>query len=1099
MQRILKRCLLLVTSISVLPASSVVGDDVQKVANSILRETGIKGGMVVHLGCGGGKLTAALRASDSYLVHGLDADAENVKAARAHIRSLGLCGKVSIDRLDGKRLPYVDNLVNLVVASGECPVASEEIVRVLAPGGGALFLNRRSEIENRKFVKRRPDNIDEWTHWLRDASGNAVARDEVVGPPKHFQWLAGPRWSSHHDTVLSTSAAVSAGGRVFCIVNEAPISEFHDRSSGHWFLHARDAFSGVLLWRIPIAQWGWQAWGESFTKRFAQPVQLPSRLVTDGDHVYVTLGFHAAVSVVDAGTGKVVETFENTRSADEILLHDGKLIATVYDPQENAAQKTIRSIDLETGDTIWEGGPHAGLPARYDAVEGWDPLYLTAYENRIVFVSKGSLICLENESGKARWQVPRPAYHEHRMHLGVRQSENCTLVNHQDIVLYAQPAGRLPHTNHTVPCDLYAFSADTGDITWKGQCGTWAWGHQADVFVIDDLVWVHEHIPTEMKGPAPVHLDTLNHALLGLDVRTGKIKRKISTTDIFRIGHHHRCYRNKATTRYLFTARRGTETTDLESGDIRLHPWVRSECRFGIMPANGLLYTLPHPCACYAGVSLTGFTALAAGKEQRAKSGEPRAGDRLERGPAFDDFGSPLSALRSPLSHDWPTYRGNAARNGFTSQQVSTDLQPDWQKKLGGRVSSVVVAEGRMFVASIDTHTVHALDADSGDALWSFTAGGRVDSPPTICRFVVPPSGDSGDADKTGSQKEPPKGGTTNSLCVFGSADGYVYCLRTADGALAWRFRAAPEDRRMVVDDQPESVWPVHGSVLVQDGKVIAVAGRSSYLDGGLYAYRLDLKTGRTIEQKRISHDRFTERKTLASEAGRYDHYYTEGTLTDLLAARGDSVYLKAKPIFGEARQNDPVLATHSGFLDDSLFERSFWYLAAPGRQPIGAQLIVHDTQTVFGFRAYPSANRGGPWHVLGSGYTLFAAPCPSVREPSVDPPANQPYVPDFLSKPFRSFTWKQNVPVRVRAMVLTENAVLLAGSPDIMKPDTDPYAAVQGKLGGKLLVISREDGKTLAELPLEAPPVWDGMAVSGGNVYCALVNGTLARMTGVR
>jgi len=51
-------------------------------ASRILDESGIKGGLVVHLGCGDGKLTAALRANDSYLVHGLDEDAQNVRKAR---------------------------------------------------------------------------------------------------------------------------------------------------------------------------------------------------------------------------------------------------------------------------------------------------------------------------------------------------------------------------------------------------------------------------------------------------------------------------------------------------------------------------------------------------------------------------------------------------------------------------------------------------------------------------------------------------------------------------------------------------------------------------------------------------------------------------------------------------------------------------------------------------------------------------------------------------------------------------------------------------------------------------------------------------------
>jgi hypothetical protein len=330
---------------------------------------------------------------------------------------------------------------------------------------------------------------------------------------------------------------------------------------------------------------------------------------------------------------------------------------------------------------------------------------------------------------------------------------------------------------------------------------------------------------------------------------------------------------------------------------------------------------------------------------------------------------------------------------------------------------------------------------------------------------------------------------------VFGSADGYIYCLRAEDGVLVWRFRAAPVDQRMIVDSQPESVWPVHGSVLIQNGEVIAAAGRSSYLDGGLYAFRLKLKTGEIVEQRRISHEQLTKRETLASEAGRYDHYYTDGALNDVLAARGKSVYLKAKPIFGDEVQKDPMLVSHSGFLDGSLFERSFWYLVAPGQQPIGAQLIVHDDQNVFGFRAYPSANRGGPWHVLGSGYTLFAASRSAAKPPPNARPAAQHYVPDFLSKPFRSFTWRVTIPVRPRAMVLTENALLVAGSPDVVQPNTDPYAAIEGKLGGRLLVISRDDGKTLAEYTLDAPPAWEGMAISGSNVYFALQDGTVARM----
>ena len=53
----------------------------QERAREILDATGVKGGIVVHLGCGKGRLTAALRASDAYLVRGLDPDQEQIREA----------------------------------------------------------------------------------------------------------------------------------------------------------------------------------------------------------------------------------------------------------------------------------------------------------------------------------------------------------------------------------------------------------------------------------------------------------------------------------------------------------------------------------------------------------------------------------------------------------------------------------------------------------------------------------------------------------------------------------------------------------------------------------------------------------------------------------------------------------------------------------------------------------------------------------------------------------------------------------------------------------------------------------------------------------
>jgi len=138
----------LVTLILALSVAVCAGE-----AEEILDATGIKGGLIVHVGCGDGKLTAALAvggvstrrdaagrgrpAHSSFLVHGLDADAANVEKARAHVQSLGLYGPVAIDRLTGGRLPYVEGLANLVVAENLGNVPMAEVMRVLCPNGVA--------------------------------------------------------------------------------------------------------------------------------------------------------------------------------------------------------------------------------------------------------------------------------------------------------------------------------------------------------------------------------------------------------------------------------------------------------------------------------------------------------------------------------------------------------------------------------------------------------------------------------------------------------------------------------------------------------------------------------------------------------------------------------------------------------------------------------------------------------------------------------------------------------------------------------------------------------------------------------------------------
>ena len=116
----------------------------------------------------------------------------------------------------------------------------DEVLRVLVPNGVAMV---KDDGEWKKTVKPRPDNIDEWSHYLHDSTGNSVANDDVVAPPRHLQWVGSPRWSRHHDRMASMSALVSTNGRMFYIMDEG--SRISIQLPSKWKLIARDAFNGI--------------------------------------------------------------------------------------------------------------------------------------------------------------------------------------------------------------------------------------------------------------------------------------------------------------------------------------------------------------------------------------------------------------------------------------------------------------------------------------------------------------------------------------------------------------------------------------------------------------------------------------------------------------------------------------------------------------------------------------------------------------------------------------------------------------------------------------------------------------------------------------
>ncbi len=1059
----------------------------EQMARQILNATGVQGGLIVHIGCGDGKLTAGLRAGEGYLVHGLAGTSQNLAKARRNIRDKGLYGPVSVDLLEEKTLPYIDNSVNLIVAEGAVKVSEHEIMRVLVPHGVAYF---RRAGEWTKIIKPRPDNIDEWTHYLHDPSNNAVAHDTAIGPLRHLQWDGAPQYSRHHETTSSVAAVVSANGRLFSIMDMGSRASIH--MPPKWRLTARDAFNGIVLWERPI-----ESWFNHFWPLKDGPAQPPRRLVAVGESVYVTLGLEAEVSRLDAATGRVLHTYTGTEFTEEILYLDGMLLLLKNDKSMNPKdyypklmvcwdeknrtlkesegyllkpdKRDIIALKAETGELMWK----VEHPA--------EPLTLAADDQSVYFHNWKQVVCLDRKTGQTRWQS-EPV--DQRNSMGYVYGP--TLVAYDDVILFAD--GRLKRK-------IRALSKKDGKLLW--QAPHYPAGHAGsaeDLLVVDGLVWCGRIAGGRHSG-----------VFTGRDPKTGEVKREF-TPDVKTYWFHHRCHRAKATDKYILTSRTGIEFVDIRDEKWEAHHWVRGACTYGIMPCNGLVYAPPHPCACYLESKLSGFCALAPAS-QRTLRMVASSEDRLLKGPAYGE--QPKRRGEDP--DQWPTYRHDAARSGATKAAVNLPLSERWRADLGNGLTSPVITGGRVYVASRENYTLYALDVENGEKVWMFTTGGEVDSPPTVYR----------------------------GLAIFGSADGYVYCLRASDGALVWRFRAAPRDMRLVSYGRLESVWPVHGSVLVNDGTVYCVAGRSTYLDGGLRFCRLDATTGRMISENVIDDQRNPQKdvKVLNMPVA----------LPDVLSSDGELVYMRSQVFDLEGNRIttlDPTLepferATRqlgkgvhlfcpSGFLDGDAWHRSYWIYGRAfssgcdwwfraGRYAPAGRLLAFDGDRVYGFGREPGLfvwSQVLENHLFCSEIQADAEAIEKVKQWSKKSGRDAVFNREFTRRAAPEarlapkLHWSvTHPPLHVRAMVLADETLFIAGPPDVVSEDEafnrpgDPKvrakimeqdAAYEGKRGALLMGVSTVSGNRSFQINLSAPPVWDGMAAAAGRLFFCGEDGRL-------
>jgi hypothetical protein len=487
----------------------------------------------------------------------------------------------------------------------------------------------------------------------------------------------------------------------------------------------------------------------------------------------------------------------------------------------------------------------------------------------------------------------------------------------------------------------------------------------------------------------------------------------------------------------------------------------------------------------------------------------------LVKGPAFGHHGDPETANRKD---DWPTFRHDSARSGYAATKVPAQVRQTWKREFGTKLSQPVVANGKIFVSAIDTHTIYALDAASGNEVWHAIVGGRVNSPPTIYK----------------------------GLTLFGCADGWVYALRAADGDLAWRFRAAPTDRMLMSYGQVESVWPLAGSVLIQNGKLYCVAGRSMFLDGGLRMVILKPETGELISEN-VMDRRVPGTDKLLDDLLMGKHMPV--AQPDILSGDGTYVYMKSQTFTGDGKRvrirpqrpdtqydEEVHLFSPISFLDDGWHQRTYWiygraagegwaeFQLPPKRVPCGRIMCI-DEQNAYGYCRDPELM----CNTSVSEYRLYSARKTPTRKvgiprlegtwvkgkyPATNPLAGHTVDWKQLAKQPREklsaldYNWIHEEPdVKAKAMVVASDRIFLAGPRDVVDEKAmwgrsneeafqekmaEQAAWLKGAHGGYLQVFSKTDGTKLAEQKLDCLPAFDGLIAAGGRLYMVTQDGSI-------
>jgi outer membrane protein assembly factor BamB len=657
-----------------------------------------------------------------------------------------------------------------------------------------------------KTVKPTPKDVDAWTHYCYDATRNGVSGDATVDPPNVVRWMGPPMSQSRIGGGRSSDNTYVQIGRAYDPYLARPFENVPGSTPGRMaqdaadvILWARDIHSGVPLWKRVISRMPARGYGQ--TSGYSH--QFVNTFVAAGGRVYAydfMRDEHVALTAWNIRTGAVERVFDQGavfRKADAPLPdpdtkhHDWRdtaheafsdtMVAVHGGTVVQALRDRLYVMDAASGDLVWRTDIARGAFCRCVLVCG-DRLIAVHLKPTEQPVYYRDLVAPYVAVQAWRLKDGKPLWRFTDLK-GMQFEEDARRAHTFGC---RDPYLVIPGLRDRAAGGRMLILLDTRDgrPVWEQSIGgmcmyTWS--------ILNDEVW-----------------GARGHYMSIYDLSTGA--RKPFPTP----PKPGACSVHCATPRYWIFMKL-LMPLDQPRGADRAQWWVLRclglRCGEKVAPAYGSIYSNSTLCSCE-----THIPATAAFYAQRPV--QPVADDvrcAPGRGETIGAVTRQTEAAKSLAAFGWGKPQG--ANTLFqTTYQRGGKRYALWQGY--GRIETPPVeADGLTLTAYVHEHRLAASRA--GREAWNFVAGGRIGSPPVIA----------------------------GGKAVFGSHDGHVYAVNLKDGSLAWRFLAAPADRRHVVMGQVESAWPVF-NVVLESGRLYCAAGRHEELQGGIHFWCLDPASG---------------------------------------------------------------------------------------------------------------------------------------------------------------------------------------------------------------------------------------------------------------